>query len=181
MVAAESSGRNRRAYYPHRSAPAQFTLQPLLVGVDERTAFSDWMQSYADLIMDPGRAGLVTPMRVLIAARSFDREGVPLRGIEWGDKVGGIIWTPSVVFETTREPQDPDTFTPSQAVLGTSADADMRYFWPTGVQLGGDSAPSGGYTTVINPSGGTGSDIGDLVSPTPGPNEGTPPNIRYGY
>lgn len=162
MVASESSGRNRRAYYPHRTAPAQFSIRPQLVGVAEREQFSNWMQGYADFVMDPGKGGVVPSMQVLIPARNFHREGVPLQGIEWGDRVGQILWEPTVVFETTKEPQDTEAFTPSAVTtLGDRSDSDMRYFWPTGTQLGGDSAPSGGYTTVIAPQG-DGSDVGDV-------------------
>lgn len=182
MVASESSGRNRRAYYPHRSAPAQFAIQPILIGPNERESFSDWMQGYADYIMDPGKAGVVPSMQVMVAVRGFHREGVPLQGIEWGDKVGAIVWTPTVVFETTKEPQDSESFTPSPTP-SLGSDPDMRYFWPTGVQLGGDSAPSGGYTTVIGPQG-SGSDAGDVsasLSIAQGKKNQLEQQLRYGY
>lgn len=182
MIASESSGRNRRAYYPHRLAPAQFAIQPILIGPSERESFSNWMQGYADFIMDPGKAGVVPSMQVMVAVRGFQREGVPLQGMEWGDKLGSMVWKPTVVFETTKEPQDTETFTTSK-VTTLGGDPDMRYFWPTGIQLGGNSAPSGGYTTVIAPQG-SGSDIGEVdvnLGIAQGRKNALEDQLRYGY
>lgn len=166
MVADESSGRNRRAYYPHRVAPAQFYVRVLLMGFAERQSFSNWMQTYADYVMNPGLpAGKKFPdMRVLIPARNFDREGVPLTGFDMGDTIGGILWTPTVTFETTREPQDTESWTTSRFVA--AKDSSLRYFWPSGTQLGGNAVPSGSYTTVVDGSDG-GSDSGQTPLPLP--------------
>ena len=176
MVADESSGRNRRAYYPHRVAPAQFYIRVLLKGFAERKSFSDWMQGYADYVMNPGLpAGTKFPdMRVLVPARKFDREGVPLTGFEWGDTIGAMLWTPTITFETTREPQDTESWTPS--TFQAAKDPSLKYFWPSGTQLGGNAVPSGSYTTVIDGSDG-GSDAGQ--TPVPLPHSGT--NSDPGY
>lgn len=176
MIASESTGRNRRAYYPHRVAPARFYIQPILVGFGERKTFADWMQVYADYVMDPGLpAGTKFPdMRVLIPARKFDREGVPLSGFERGDTIGGMFWTPTVMFETTKEPQDTESWTTSRFVA--ASDPDMKYFWPQGTQLGGDAVPSGNYATIV------GADNGVVPPAAPSTaNEGTLPNSRYDY
>ncbi|MFJ4902854.1 hypothetical protein [Streptomyces sp. NPDC088727] len=175
MVADESSARNSRAYYPHRVAPSRFYLRVLLKGYGERRAFSDWMQGYADHVMNPGLAvGKKFPdMRVLVPARNFDREGVPLTGFEWGDAIGAILWTPTIVFETTGEPQDTGAWSTSTFV--GAKDPDLKYFWPAGAQLGGNSVPSGSYSTIVNGSDG-GSDQGqgqlppiDYTEDMPGP------------
>ncbi|MFE0490204.1 hypothetical protein [Streptomyces griseoaurantiacus] len=182
MVADTSSARNARAYYPHRAAPSRFYLRVLLKGYSERTAFTNWMQRYADYVMNPGLpAGARFPdMRVLLPARNFDREGVPLSGFEWGDSVGAILWTPVITFETTREPQDTESWSASSFVA--AKDAEMKYFWPSGTQLGGNAVPSGNYASIIDGSDG-GSDPGQLpdVPVTPHFNEGTAPNDRYDY
>ncbi len=162
MIADESAGRNTRAYYPHRSAPMQITIRPLLKGYDERKAFSDWLQAYADYLMDPGLpAGIGFPaIRIQIPSRNIDLYGLPLQGYEWGDTIGSMLWTPSVVFETVRDPQDTTTWTPSYITPGPANDPDMKYFWPTGTQLGDNQVPSGSYTTVLGTAQGTGSDPG---------------------
>jgi hypothetical protein len=182
MVADTSSARNSRAYYPHRATPSRFYIRVLLKGYSERKTFADWMQGYADYVMNPGLpAGAKFPdMRVLLPARNFDREGVPLSGFEWGNTAGAIIWTPTITFECTREPQDTEKWTTSSFV--NASDPDMRYFWPMGTQLGGNAVPSGNYQNIINGSDG-GSDPGqdeDIVV-NPMPNEGTPPNERYDW
>jgi hypothetical protein len=180
MVADSSSARNARAYYPHRPTPSRFYLRVLLKGYSERKAFADWMQGYANFVMNPGLpAGDKFPdMRVLLPARGFDREGVPLSGFEWGNTVGAMVWTPVITFECTREPQDTESWAPSKFV--DAKDPDMKYFWPMGTQLGGNAVPSGNYQT-IDPSSDGGSDPGQTEPSTPMPNEGTPPNERYDY
>jgi hypothetical protein len=166
MIADESTGRNQRAYYPHRLAPARFYIRVLLVGHSERKTFADWIQRYADFVMDPGLAGggAFPAMRVLHPDRNFDREGVPLSGFEWGDRIGSIVWTPTVTFETTREPQDTEVWSTSRFVA--ASDPDLKYFWPAGTQLGGSAVPSGSYTVIVDGADG-GSDPGQELVPAP--------------
>ncbi|WP_428957954.1 hypothetical protein [Streptomyces sp. cg35] len=180
MVADESMARNSRAYYPHRLAPARFYVRVLLRGYAERKAFADWMQLYAAYVMNPGLpAGTKFPdMRVLIPSRGFDREGVPLSGFEWGDTIGGMVWTPTITFETTREPQDTEKWSTSSFVDGN--DPDMKYFWPMGTQLGGNAVPSGNYANVIDGSDG-GSDWGQAGPPTPHTDNGQESYSRDDY
>lgn len=180
MIADESTGRNRRAYYPHRIAPAQFYLRVLLKGFAERKSFSDWMQRYADYVMDPGLpSGAAFPdMRVLVPARHFDRQGVPLTGFDMGDIIGGMLWTPTVTFETTREPQDTQSWAASS--FQEAPDTSMRYFWPSGTQLGGNAVPSGSYTTIIDGSDG-GSDPGQTPLPLPHSSGADPGFARDDY
>ncbi len=183
MVAESSSARNARAYYPHKVTPSRFYLRVILKGYNERKAFADWMQGYADYVMNPGLpAGDSFPdMIVAVPTRNFHREGVPLNGFEWGDTAGGMVWTPVITFECTKEPQELGVpVTPSRFVNAT--DPDMKYFWPMGTQLGGNAVPSGNYQEVVDGSDG-GSDPGRLddIVVNPMPNEGTKPNDRYDY
>ncbi|QDN94858.1 hypothetical protein FNV58_00595 (plasmid) [Streptomyces sp. RLB1-9] len=182
MVADSSSSRNARAYYPHRPTPSRFYLRVLLKGYSERKAFADWMQGYANFVMNPGlAAGDSFPdMGVMLANRNFYREGVPLSGFEWGDTIGTVVWTPVITFECTREPQDVTALSASS--FKNAQDPEMKYFWPMGTQLGGNAVPSGNYQTV-DPGKDGGSDPGQLedLPVNPMPNEGTPPNERYDY
>lgn len=165
MVADTSSARNSRAYYPHKATPSRFYLRVILKGYSERKAFADWMQRYADYVMNPGLpAGNSFPdMTVAVPARNFHREGVPLTGFEWGDTAGGMVWTPVITFECTNEPQEFGVpVTPSSFVAAT--DPDMKYFWPMGTQLGGNSVPSGNYQEIVDGSDG-GSDVGQGEAP----------------
>lgn len=165
MVADTSSARNARAYYPHKVTPSRFYLRVLLKGYNERKTFADWIQRYADYVMNPGLpAGDSFPdMTVLLPTRNFHREGVPLTGFEWGDTAGAMMWTPVITFECTNEPQDLSVkVSPSRFVA--ASDPDMKYFWPSGTQLGGNSVPSGNYQNIIDGSDG-GSDIGQGEAP----------------
>lgn len=181
MVADTSSARNARAYYPHKATPSRFYLRVVLKGYSERKAFADWMQRYADYVMNPGLpAGDSFPdMTVIVPTRDFHREGVPLTGFEWGDTAGAMVWTPTITFECTNEPQELSvSVKPSSFVA--APDPDMKYFWPMGTQLGGNSVPSGNYQNIIDGSDG-GSDRGQTGPSTPMPNEGTLPSERYDY
>ena len=146
----ESQARVRKAFYPHRLSSAQFFINIELVGHAEHRSLVNWMAEYADYILDPKlRFGEFPSMAVSIPSRNFLRKGVPLSGFQWEDVVGKMVWNAGIVFETAGEPGEnaPDL---SRAV-GTITGAETRYFYPTGIQLSGDSTPPDGtYATSIS-------------------------------
>lgn len=159
MIASESAARATKAYYPRQTAPTQFAIQPLLIGYEEKVAFNGWLMRYVNFLLDPGRAGKVPPqITVTIPRRNFKRVGVPVEGFEFGDHLASMVWTPNLVFETSREPIDwSDTFKTSRVLSGLSSakSAESEYFYPTGTQLSGDASPAGSYDTLlsaVNPS-----------------------------
>lgn len=143
-VFAESTGRGRRAFYPHRMSSAQFTLGLVLVGQAERAAFTGFLGDYAAALLDPG-AGPLAAMSVSVPVRGFARRGVPLTGMEWGARVGQYWFRPQVVFETAAEPLDADPNPAASAVPQAAAvgDPNAQYFYPFGTQLSGDTGPGG--------------------------------------
>lgn len=188
MVADESTSRTRRAYYPHRLSAAPFTIEALINGYNERVAFSNYLYDYTQRALDPGLDGRFPQMTVMVASRKFSRQGVPLDGIAWGTHVGAFVWRPRVTFETTMDTSLGDTADPSVSSfvldsLATSRAPELKYFYPSGIQLGGDEVPpSGDYTKPVSPgdisaiiNGGTsgGSDKGDAL-PNPWANKPMP-------
>lgn len=180
MVADESTSRTRRAYYPHRVSAAPFTIQVIINGYNERTAFSNFLNDYAQRSLDPTLTGQFPQMSVWIPTRNFMRSGVPLTGIEWGTSIGAFVWTPQVTFETTidwdiGDTEDPFVSAFSLSTLATDQSPELKYFYPAGVQLSGDEVPpSGDYTQPVGPS-----DIAGIISggTTGGSNGGdVPPN-----
>jgi hypothetical protein len=169
MVADEATSRTRRAYYPHRLSAAPFTLTVILKGYNERVLFSNYLNDYVSRALDPSSGGPFPQMTVMVPVRNFLRTGVPLTGIEWGTKVGAIVWQPKVKFETTYDKSIGDATNPgrSQFVLNATATRkapELKYFYPSGVQLSGDQVPpSGDYTRQVGPQ-----DIADII------NGGTP-------
>lgn len=141
----ESSGRNRRAMYPHRMSDAQFTLGLVLVGQSERQAFTQFLGSFAAALLDPG-ATTVPVMSVDVPVRGFSRRGIPLSGFEWGAKLGQVVFHPQVVFETSWNPVDGPSDPIASGVPRASAVGDpaVQYFYPFGTQLSGDQVPGGG-------------------------------------
>lgn len=157
----ESQARVRKAFYPHRLTSAQFMVGIELVGDGEHTSFTNWMASYADFILDPDlRFGEFPSMAVSIPSRGFLRKGVPLTGYGWEDAVGKMVWSPALVFETAGEPGEKSSVALSRVTGIAMYDRDVKYFYPTGTQLGGsDTPPDGTYTTTAT--------IEDILPPAP--------------
>ena len=149
MVSEESSGRTRRAYFPHRIAEDQFAINVILIGNAERRDFVSWLEGYVSLMLSLDTPlSNFPPMRVSIPARRFHRVGIPLSGIEKGDHVGSMVWNHLMQFEAV-----PDTLSrkevsrPVTTVSRTSLETE--FFYPFANQLSGDQAPLV-YTRVID-------------------------------
>jgi len=186
MIADESQARVRRAYYPHQVSSVPFSIVPIIKGYRERVQFSNFLNDYVKRVQDPniGVSNFPT-MKVTCPARAFQRYGVPVSGIEWGDHVGSMVWTPRVVFETHVDQWLGDSpgayewvsyFVFGQGSLDRSPE--IAYFYPSGVQLSGSEIPAD-YDQVI-----TIQDIQDIVNGgTQGPSDAgdvvNPGNIPY--
>lgn len=156
MVAAEDEGRINRAYYPHKTANQQFSVQVLLKNWDERSDFMNWLAGYAQWALDPNVARTVFPfMSVAVPGRNYYQTGLPLTGYEWGAHTGMMMFTPTIVFETGLSPGQQGTgITVSSVVNQWSAfasDPAIQYFYPFGSQLAASQVPQD-YGTVIAPS-----------------------------
>lgn len=173
LVADEAQARTRRAYYPHQVTAVPFSLVVIVKGYRERVQFSNFLNDYVSRAMDPALAVSAFPsMLVQMPGRKFIRWGIPLTGIEWGDHVGSMMWTPRVVFETHVDPGLGQTVTDykwisyfSMPVQGASSSPQIKYFYPSGVQLSGDQVPdAGSFDRVISIQ-----DVQDIISGgTPG-------------
>lgn len=165
MVADEATSRTRRAYYPHRVSAAPFTLQVIINGYNERVVFSNFLNDYANRALNPNLAGRFPQMSVWVQSRAFQRSGVPLSGIEWGTHTGAFVWTPQVSFETTIDWNIGDTENPGVSTFSLSRSAtnrapELKYFYPSGIQLSGNEVPPvGDYTKPVGPG-----DISDIIN-----------------
>lgn len=153
MIAEEGQARVTRAYYPHQTAPTQFSLRVDLIGYAERNSFNAYLMSYVNYALDPGVTGTNMPqVTVTLPARNFKRVGVPISGFEFGGHLGAMSFQPTVVFETSGEPLDwNEKILPSLVKIGNSQkqSPETQYFYPTGTQLnGGDSPTAPGGVTV---------------------------------
>ncbi len=155
MVAEESQARVRRAYYPHRVTTQQFSIQVILVGHDERKSLTNWLASYAAYVLNPDMGGLNYPvMSVTVPVRDFHQQGVPLTGFEWGDRVGSMVFEPTILFEPAHEPWDktkPAVTRVEDTWQAFAKDDAVKYFYPFGTQLTGDQAPIGEYDKPVYP------------------------------
>lgn len=154
MIASESQARDRKAFYPRKTAPTQFALGVELVGYRERQSLNNWLMAYVAYILDPSLPRKRTPqMTVTLPNRNFKRVGVPISGIEYGDNLGLMVKTPQIVFETSGEPldwDDPYNISRVYAEMAKEQSPETEYFYPTGTQLNGSEIPaSGSYTRVM--------------------------------
>lgn len=193
LVADEAQARTRRAYYPHQVSAIPFALTMVINGYRERVQFSNFLNDYVSRVMDPSLSVSNFPtMVVLVPSRNFVRWGVPLSGIEWGDHVGSMVWTPQVVFETHIDQSLGDSTGDYKWISYFQLDAasvsdtpQIKYFYPSGVQLSGNQVPDAGAFDKVTSiqdiqniiSGGTsgGSDSGvDPITGVNPINNGTP-------
>jgi hypothetical protein len=157
MISDEDQARTRRAYYPHQLSASPFTLTLVINGYNERIAFSNFLNDYANRVLDPALSVTFPTMYVTLPSRNFVRWGVPKTGIEWGDHVGSMIWNPAVTFETHIDQSIGDTMNSPSSTFQLSSSAtdvspELKYFYPAGIQLSGDQVPAAGdYTVQIDP------------------------------
>lgn len=142
MLAEESQARTSRAFYPRRTAPSEFSIEIDLIGRWERISFNRYLMEYASQVLEEVGTGEESiQMKVVIPSRNFIRLGIPKEGVEFGTRLGEMVFSPRLVFETSREPLDWNAdFDPSivQAdAAGMKSDA-TKYFYPTGTQLSGE-------------------------------------------
>lgn len=157
LIADEAQGRLRRSFYPHRLTNAQFSLGLILDGTrkyvpgqrtnavpNEYEKFMSWLFDYMNFMLqqDEDIEGELPRMTVSVPKYDFFREGIPLGPVLFGDHVGSMLWTPTIVFETTRDYLEPHNVESSRFLGGlTDLDKNAQYFYPTGPQLAGNEAP----------------------------------------
>lgn len=161
QIASESMSRTRRAFYPRNVVATNFNIQLILNGVTERASFSNYIQSYVTNFLSP-QSSFPPIMTFTCTSMNISQTGIPVQGFEWGNSVGAMIWTPTIVMQ----PTDP-TFSPSgvQRTGGSGISffdetsfaaaqkltPDVKYFYPEGIQLTGDQAPPNGTWTGTAP------------------------------
>lgn len=154
QLQSETMSRTRRAFYPRNVVAANFNIQLLLVGVSERASFSNYIQSYVTNYLSP-QSSFPPIMTFTCTSMNISQTGIPIQGFEWGNSVGAMVWTPTIVMQPTDA-----TFAPVgvQRTGGTGiSNLDMldyanvikqspevKYFYPQGTQLTGDQAPPDG-------------------------------------
>lgn len=145
MIYAESQARTQRAFYPHRSATEQFSIEVLLKDWDERSDFTDWLASYSEWALDPNIVRKEFPyMTVLVPSREFSHHGVPLAPYEWGAHTGMMMFSPKIVFEAAFSPGQtapPVVSTVINKWKAFGQDPAIQYFYPFGTQLQGNQIP----------------------------------------
>lgn len=156
MIAAEDQARTARAYYPHKTAGQQFSVQVLLKNWDERLDFTNWLASYAQWALDPNIIRSSFPlMAVSVPSRDFVQHGIPLAGYEWGAHTGMMMFTPVVMFEPGLSPGQGAAPVAVSSVVNRwaafSSDPAIQYFYPFGTQLAASQVPQD-YGNVVPPS-----------------------------
>jgi hypothetical protein len=152
LVADEGQARTRRAFYPHQVTAIPFSLVVIIKGSRERVQFSNFLNDFVSRTMDPSLSVSSFPtMRVVVPSRKFIRWGIPLSGIEWGNHVGSMVWNPRVVFETHVDQSLGESVGDYKWISyfkmdksATENSPQIKYFYPSGVQLAGSQVPDVG-------------------------------------
>jgi hypothetical protein len=146
MVGEESQAKDSRAFYPHQTAPTQFSITVDVIGLAERRSLNAYLMGYAAFILDPGLKTKITPtVTVTVPIRKFTREGVPVSGVAYGTELGAMMWSPTIVFETSRETIDWNETFDFSVVSADQAgvnEPESKYYYPTGIQLSGNKGPA---------------------------------------
>ena len=150
QIAAESQGRTYRTFYPHIRTQTQFGLGVLLKGRDEYETMNNWFAEYAKYALSYTYEGGLWPiMKIDVEVQNFHRTGVPTGVFEWGDRVGAMLWTPMIGFETASEPGDKEVnISQFDDITSKIEDPNSAYFYPSGKQLKTNENPVGNFPTA---------------------------------
>lgn len=138
IAGAPDQARDHRAFYISRRTSSRFTVGITFTTYDEYAKFGAWMQGYGKQATTPNTP--VGAMRVMVPARNFDRVGVPVRGISFGDTVGSITHPVSLQFDGARESGDFSSPIVSSFENPTTDVESGKFFYPAGTQLSGSGA-----------------------------------------
>ncbi len=155
MIAAESEARTHRAFYPHRTAEEQFSVEVLLKDWAERADFTNWLARYAQWALDPNIVRHAYPhMTVHVPSRDFLQRGLPIQGYQWGAHTGMMMFTPVIVFEAALSPGQRRGGASLSSVINRwaafTSDPAIQYFYPWGTQLQANEVPQN-YGQVTPP------------------------------
>lgn len=145
VIAQESQGRYDRVFYPRRASTSQFALTLELVHEEEMNDLMQYFEFFVYSMLNRNAEQGVTNLPVMtvnIPSRNFLRYGVPVTGMGFDNHVGSLVFAPTIVFETTRDPLDPEFKSEHAATFQASTDPEQTYFFPGGTQLASGQKPS---------------------------------------
>lgn len=136
VIAYAQDGESRAGstFYPAKRADSDFDLTMIFTSANRYSAINRWLQGYVDWAASPDN--VASPMRVVVAKRSFDMTGVLKGGITFGRQVGSASYGMTLSFVGARSPIDlkaQSVSTYSKARAG--GDKALVYFNPSGTQL----------------------------------------------
>jgi hypothetical protein len=150
QLGSESSARRFRAFYPRRVAPSKFSVTLALKanttrngggypvpGTSDYDRFGKFMADYYNYMLElqdsagSGGTSYKGLMLVNLVGRGWARFGIPISGVSYGDHVGSLLWTPTLVFETALDPLDTQQdIVPAQYNNPVKESEASKYFYP---------------------------------------------------
>lgn len=147
----ESHGPGGRVLYPLARDTPGFSLDLVFVSYADREGFSAWMSTYMRRVSTNQRIGGF--VYVVVPARRFARNGVPVGPLLYGDQVGTRAYRVSVRFVGVY---DPISGVGQTSVGGVSYykapskdTSNAPYFYPSGTQVAGAETVEG---TLYDPA-----------------------------
>lgn len=134
QLAEESHARTHRAFYPHRRSQGMFVIIVDLKNYREFNDAMNWFRDYATAALDLDSNPTSPPMSVQVPSRNFSRLGIPVQGMQFGDYVGSMVFSPTIQFISVSDPSDISTaiLSASQVSVTNEPKADPAniYFYP---------------------------------------------------
>lgn len=133
IVSDESEAKDRRAFYVSRTTTGSFLL---LLEFPTQAEYDDvgaWLRGYIERLS----SGQISPMRVIVPDRRFDRVAIPRTGVTFGAQSGRIVHTMALTFVTTADPLSHFSALIARYELPHGDQYNVSRFHPAGVQVGG--------------------------------------------
>jgi hypothetical protein len=109
VISEESHARQHRAFYPHRRSQGTFSVQIDCKGWAEFRDLITWFRAYATMVLNLSASVVPPPMFVVVPSRDFLRLGIPTTGLQYGDHIGSMVFSPVIQFLSVSDPNDPST------------------------------------------------------------------------
>lgn len=133
IISSEGQSRNSKALYTRAKTSGSFSITICFNSYENFNRTMTWMKTYGSKLSTPDTTA--GPMRCLVPVRGFDKTGIPVDGVTFGDRVGNIRWPVTLNFIGVSDPATAYSQFQLQEAQANSANA--PYFYPGGSQLAG--------------------------------------------
>lgn len=136
ITAGSDQAKNYTVFYPKYTSRGSVAVKFEFRGWTAYNDFAQWIAAYGRKLSLPRNT--IGPMRVMCFPMGFDISAVPASGLGFGDEVGKAKYELLITFEGASSAEDFENPLVSKFRRATVNASDSIYFYPGGIQLGGD-------------------------------------------